>query len=508
MKAAGRRTLGSSWLGVAACALSLLQWGEGAASSSGAAARPAAAMRSTNGRLLTSNLRLGVCTKNAEPYVHMLRNMEDEEVLYGFEIEVWNYVYARMVSMIAHDDGNTSIVAGLVGNYFPQDAYVKVDSQDDVILHLNENKIDIGFCALRQTHVNQAPAGYDVLNPHIKTGLRLVTTAEVSSINFVEVMQEIFASLDDPFVGCSLMLMVVFAILFGHVIWFLERDPGTTAQFHQKYGPGFVDGFWLCMVTATTVGYGDKCPNTMPGKFVMMSWMFLGCYFSSIFQAAITSKAVERSTATTAVKLPCQGVDTLDRCRVAFLNADGRNRTLPLVTHSGALNFTMIAKADELLQRLDKSLYGDSAIDVAVLDAWTANYMVATPEFKGKTQLFRGTFSIASISLGMSRPGGKEHPVFPLVQRAIFELVHGEDSKNFEQLIQKWFGQESGPDSSEQKKQLRSSVKQTNIYISIVLSCVFGIWGGAMLFYYLAEIREDLVRKRVMAALSLGRTWT
>ena len=49
---------------------------------------PDAERRATVGPL-PSNLRLGVCTQNAEPYVHMSRNIDNEEVLYGFEIEVW-----------------------------------------------------------------------------------------------------------------------------------------------------------------------------------------------------------------------------------------------------------------------------------------------------------------------------------------------------------------------------------------------------------------------------------
>jgi hypothetical protein len=152
--------------------------------------------------------------------------------------------------------------------------------------------------------------------------------------------------MQDPKAITAFLLLLIFAIIFGHVVWGIERE--VNGPFHPRYGPGFIDGVWvrqdmhanhimvirrisdgliytlsrlrsrtifswrssvfitkllifvgggqLCMVTATTVGYGDKVPNTIPGKVVMMIWMFLGCYIMSVFQVSSSVFIVARST--------------------------------------------------------------------------------------------------------------------------------------------------------------------------------------------------------------------
>jgi voltage-gated potassium channel len=52
------------------------------------------------------------------------------------------------------------------------------------------------------------------------------------------------------------------------------------------------DGIWWAVTTATTVGYGDLYPTTVPGRMIGMALMFVGIGFLSLLTAAIASRFV------------------------------------------------------------------------------------------------------------------------------------------------------------------------------------------------------------------------
>ena len=54
------------------------------------------------------------------------------------------------------------------------------------------------------------------------------------------------------------------------------------------YGPW--NGFWWSFITATTVGYGDKTPRTVPGRSVAILWTMWGQIMVVILVAQVTSK--------------------------------------------------------------------------------------------------------------------------------------------------------------------------------------------------------------------------
>ncbi len=54
-------------------------------------------------------------------------------------------------------------------------------------------------------------------------------------------------------------------------------------------------GMWWAVQTVTTVGYGDKVPETVVGKLVASLVMLLGIGFVTVITASITSSFVARS---------------------------------------------------------------------------------------------------------------------------------------------------------------------------------------------------------------------
>ena len=68
--------------------------------------------------------------------------------------------------------------------------------------------------------------------------------------------------------------------------------------FEKGQGSGFEtlgDGLWWCVVTLTTVGYGDISPKTPGGKVVAVIIMFIGLSFYALLTGVLSSVIIERT---------------------------------------------------------------------------------------------------------------------------------------------------------------------------------------------------------------------
>ena len=63
---------------------------------------------------------------------------------------------------------------------------------------------------------------------------------------------------------------------------------------HDNF-PTLGSGMWWAVQTVTTVGYGDRVPETRPGQFVAAAVMLLGIGFVTVITASITGAFVARS---------------------------------------------------------------------------------------------------------------------------------------------------------------------------------------------------------------------
>lgn len=75
----------------------------------------------------------------------------------------------------------------------------------------------------------------------------------------------------------------------GVLLWLVERKRNSD-QFGGSVAEGIGSGFWWSAVTMTTVGYGDKAPVTLIGRFMATIWMFASVITISGFTAAISGQ--------------------------------------------------------------------------------------------------------------------------------------------------------------------------------------------------------------------------
>lgn len=82
-----------------------------------------------------------------------------------------------------------------------------------------------------------------------------------------------------------LMIAILIIFFFGSIIHFIEPENFKTV----------FDGVWWAIITASTTGYGDSVPMTVPGKITGMILLFVGTgfltsYFISLSAATVTKQ--------------------------------------------------------------------------------------------------------------------------------------------------------------------------------------------------------------------------
>jgi ABC-type amino acid transport substrate-binding protein len=82
--------------------------------------------------------------------------------------------------------------------------------------------------------------------------------------------------------------MLVAMIAFSLLLWFVERKVNR-AHFGGHPVRGFGSALWFAAVTMTTVGYGDKTPQTASGRVLVFFWMLFGVVAISVFTGTVAS---------------------------------------------------------------------------------------------------------------------------------------------------------------------------------------------------------------------------
>lgn len=151
---------------------------------------------------------------------------------------------------------------------------------DKVMTNISEGEINISIAPMMVSSAFSNNTFFT--QPFYITNLCVAVEDHYES-GFVTVIKNLFSVSFLKTIG--LLLLINFSI--GTLIWLAERDDNPA--FSKKIN-GIIDGFWWAWVTMTTVGYGDKSPQSKNGKILATIWMLIAILIISGFTATISSE--------------------------------------------------------------------------------------------------------------------------------------------------------------------------------------------------------------------------
>ena len=212
-------------------------------------------------------------------------------------------------------------------------------------------------------------------------------------------------------------LLVLMWLIAGAAVWVFE-----SRRNREMFGGGTIKGLWHAVwwaaVTMTTVGYGDKAPETLGGRVVAIVWMLASVVLISSFTASI-------SASLTAEKLTgkVRGMQDLPHVRVGS------------VTGSAALKWLAEHGITPVLFPVDRDglqAIVDNKIDAFVYYELVLKHIVKT-DFPGRAHVLAGTFDHYFVSMGM--PDGS--PLRESINRALLQVMEKDE---WDRLVERYIG--------------------------------------------------------------------
>lgn len=199
--------------------------------------------------------------------------INEDGVLDGFDIEIWNKISSGLNSKL-NDSFKYSIEV--------------LPSHLDILKNIKNGEADVGISSF--TITSERESYLDFSHHYLDSGLRILVLETESGI--LDKLYIFWSAVDAPAI-----LFVCFLLLFANVIWILERDnnPENDANgINDNYFPGIFEAIYFCIVTCSTVGYGDYTPKKWFGRIVVVGLIFAGiiafCNFTALLSSEYTTE--------------------------------------------------------------------------------------------------------------------------------------------------------------------------------------------------------------------------
>ena len=252
--------------------------------------------------------------------------------------------------------------------------------------------------------------GVDFTHTHFRTGLDILVPA-TGSLSVWGATASIWSRGKLMIVGSFVLLIV----LAGHLMWFAERGKD---MFNDKYFPGVFEGMYWAVVTASTVGYGDKAPVKWAGRALAAIVIIAALPMFALFTAELTSTFTVQGMQT-----DVRGADDLKGKNVGVVRGTTSEECVrELKAHPRC--FAVIDEAYAALARGD--------IDAVVYDAPSLQYYV---QYTGSSALTLVNDPFRPQDLGFAVQS--ESPRREELNKILLTVT---ETGELDRLKTKWFG--------------------------------------------------------------------
>ncbi|PHQ80746.1 MAG: hypothetical protein COB66_04085 [Coxiella sp. (in: Bacteria)] len=157
----------------------------------------------------------------------------------------------------------------------------QADSKAQALQWLQQKKVDVVVGPLKLQHTTPS---IRYIDSYIPDSIGVVEP-DRQKVGFIDTLEAFF----EVVFGATVAVILGIICLFGVVLWIVERKQNK-AMFPNNPLRGIGGSIWHCLVTFSTVGYGDIVAKTMLGRIIMAVWILISLILVSAFVASITSE--------------------------------------------------------------------------------------------------------------------------------------------------------------------------------------------------------------------------
>jgi ABC-type amino acid transport substrate-binding protein len=232
---------------------------------------------------------------------------------------------------------------------------------DSLLQALEKGTIDLSVSPLTLTHERSKVMGFSY--PYY-IAYSTILQKEVSSLSRSWDFIRSFFSINF-FRALGALAFVI--MVFGLLVWLFERKNNK-----EEFGGGIHGlwhGFWWSAVTMTTVGYGDKSPQTLGGRLVALVWMFTAVIIISGFTASIASSLTMNQMGASDNR-----VEDFKNAKLGTIYNSSTDEWLTNNFYTNKMTFTQL---EDMFSALDNEIIDAIAYDHPILQSHIADDTMA-----------------------------------------------------------------------------------------------------------------------------------